>query len=164
MNISNVQYSCYLCIPCTYYPQMEYGISKIDCFLSLHNIIILCNWDLFIFAFSWFTRFTYLKCLFRNVYLKRFPTRNLSKTFPMFYPVVNVSELQLFGSFHFQEHLLMTVSDKNICDKQFVLLVFPRNLLTFFFGRIISESAGKRGLMFLEIYGGDTRIVSLALF
>ena len=51
----------------------------------------------------------------------------------MFYSVANVSELQFFGSVYSQEHLLMTVSDKNICDKQFELVVFPRNLLQFGF-------------------------------
>ena len=95
--------------------------------------MILCNNDLFILAFSWFTRFTYLKWLFRNVYLKRFPTRSLSSVFPMFYSVAYVSELYFFVSVYSQEHHLMALSDKNICNKQFDLLVFPRNLLKFGF-------------------------------
>ena len=87
--------------------------------------------------FFGFTRFSQLKSLFGNVYSKRFPTRSLSRIFPMFYSVANVSELQFFGSVYSQEHLLMTVSDKNICDKQFDLLVFPRNLLKFGFNIVI---------------------------
>ena len=99
--------------------------------------MILCNNDLFILAFSWFTRFTYLKWLFRNVYLKRFPTRSLSSVFPMFYSVAYVSELYFFVSVYSQEHHLMALSDKNICNKQFDLLVFPRNLLKFGFNIVI---------------------------
>ena len=86
--------------------------------------MILCN-------FFWFTRFTQLKWLFRNVYLKRFPTRSLSRIFPVFYLVANISKL------YSQEHLLIAVSDKYICDKQFDLPVFPRNLLKFGFNIVI---------------------------
>ena len=83
--------------------------------------------------FFGFTRFSQLKSLFGNVYSKRFPTRSLSRIFPMFYSVVNVLELQFFGSVYSQEHLVVAISSKNICNKQLNLLVFPGSLLMFGF-------------------------------
>ena len=84
-----------------------------------------------------FTGFTQLKQLFRNVYLKRFPTRSYLNIFPMFYSVANISELQSFRNFYSQEHLLMADSDKNVCDKQLDLLIFPRHFLKFGFNIVI---------------------------
>ena len=55
----------------------------------------------------------------------------------MFYSVANVSELQLFCSVYFEKFLLTAESGKNICDKWFDLLVFPRNLLKFGFDIVI---------------------------
>ena len=107
-------------------PKMEYCQ-----FFFLCRILWFYATKTLIFVFFWFSGFTQLKQLFRNVYLKPFLARSLLKILLMFYSVANVSELQNFRSVYSQEHLLMADSDKNICDKQFDLFVFPRNLLKF---------------------------------
>ena len=55
-----------------FYLLPQNGILNIETkiFFYLHDIMLLCNWDLAIYAFSRFTRSTSLKCFFETVSYK----------------------------------------------------------------------------------------------